>query len=1151
MIDDPSEEAVKATVLHSSGDENSLPPTNLEPDATLQVTEVQNLHHEVSNPSIDKTQAETVGGPLGRTLAEAGPSPLPSLPGYEILGELGRGGMGVVYRGRNLRLNRPCALKMILAGDTADSSRTARFLAEAEAVARLQHPHVVEIRHLGEAGRLPFIELELLQGGSLDRRLDGSPWPARKAATLVEPLALAVAEAHRVGIVHRDLKPANILLTTEGVPKVADFGLAKCLDINNDADQSSTQAILGSPCYMAPEQAEGDGRPIGPPADVYALGVILYELLTGRPPFRGASVLETLDQVRSTQPVRPSRLVPGIPTDVETIVSRCLQKEPGRRYESAAALAEDLGRFLQGRAIHARRTSGFERTWLWCRRNPALAYLTAASLALLLALATGSTVAAWMMAEQNQALRDERRRADRAEEATRLELVEAALSAAPEGVPYILASLRRNPRTAILPLRRILDDPEESPTQKLRAAEVLTLLDHPQPAPLLDALDFAPDAEAGLLISAFANLGPPVQERLTARLTAPGIRPPFRARLAIILLELGDPSAAGRMLAAGPDPLDRYTFLHTFPLWHGDLHALPAILRAVIEPDVRSGLLSALGQIDPRPLEAATRDALTVELRVFAREGTDPATHSAAVYALRRWGIEPAATPEANRPIAMNRWFVNRGGLTMLSLPAGAYFLGRGESSPGQPTPFAPGSFLSDREVTVAQFLRFLDDPDADKPRNSPNLDRSRANASRPASGVSHEDAIHYCNWLSRRDGRGPAYARAADGARWEARPNSDGYRIPSVPEWEYAFLGGALTLYPTGQDAPYLPEFAVVARTGARDTASLPPNSWGFFDLAGNLWEFCDADPDRPASQSVFCGGAYDSGSADCRSARHIPQYPGLRGPFLGFRVICRDREGLDPGSDLLRLVDLVRRLEAWQRPSVETWAVRAAISNLTFARTAAQVGFGQWDKARDTLLEQDRAIHDDPRPLAFAAVIDLRLGQPDAYRATCQVLLNRYGSRVEPGIVTSVALACLVGPAPPDVLARADGLARLAFQGLTEDNQVRGIAALAALRAGRDREALDLAGVALADNKSSPERASHDAVCLLIQALAECQLGHRQTSKMRLDEALSKGKLADASVAPSGSPRNNWIDLAIADILRAELLTKLESIGPGDPSP
>jgi WD40 repeat protein/tRNA A-37 threonylcarbamoyl transferase component Bud32 len=328
--------------------------------------------------------------------------PHPTLPGYEILGELGRGGMGVVYKARQVRLNRAAALKMILAGQHAGAESAARFLGEAAAVAKLQHPNIVQIFHIDEHAGFPYFEMEFVGGGSLAARLDGTPRPPRQAARLVETLAGAMAEAHRQGVVHRDLKPGNILLTPDGVPKVADFGLAKLLNV--ESGLTRTDSILGSPSYMAPEQAEGKTKDVGPAADIYALGAILYELLTGRPPFRGATVLETLEQVKTAEPVPPSRLVPGLPRDAETIALKCLQKDPAKRYESATALAEDLRRYQAGEPIVARPVGPAERAWRWCRRNPALAALAAAVVTLLVAVALGATLSAFRFRALSQAL---------------------------------------------------------------------------------------------------------------------------------------------------------------------------------------------------------------------------------------------------------------------------------------------------------------------------------------------------------------------------------------------------------------------------------------------------------------------------------------------------------------------------------------------------------------------------------------------------------------------------------------------------------------------------------------------------------------------------------------------------------------------------
>jgi serine/threonine protein kinase len=258
------------------------------------------------------------------------------VPGYEILGDLGRGGMGVVYQARQIALDRLVALKMILGGAHAGAADLARFRTEARAIARLQHPHIVQVHEVGEHEGMPYFSLEYCGGGCLDDWLDGTPWPAPRAADLVQKLARAMHAAHQAQVVHRDLKPANVLFTEEGEPKITDFGLARNLD-----EQGHTQsgAIVGTPGYMAPEQTGGKGKVAGPAADVYALGAILYELLAGRPPFRGPTPLDTLVQVVSADPVPVRALQPQVPPDLETICLKCLRKEPGQRYASAAALA--------------------------------------------------------------------------------------------------------------------------------------------------------------------------------------------------------------------------------------------------------------------------------------------------------------------------------------------------------------------------------------------------------------------------------------------------------------------------------------------------------------------------------------------------------------------------------------------------------------------------------------------------------------------------------------------------------------------------------------------------------------------------------------------------------------------------------------------
>ncbi len=301
--------------------------------------------------------------------------------GYEILEERGRGGMGIVYKAHQRRLDRPIALKMLLAGNYAAPRELDRFRREAEAIARLQHPNIVQIHEIGEHEGRPYLALEYVEGDSLARHIDATPQSAIRSAQIVAILARAIHEAHCLGIIHRDLKPANVLLTAAGEPKITDFGLAKRLD-DDDAIPTLTEQFMGTPSYMAPEQAVRErtrsSRSSAPTkataaVDIYSLGAILYELLTGRPPFRAETPLETVIQVLNEEPVPPSRLRPNVPRDLETICLKCLEKSPQRRYGTALDLALDLARFLQLEPVKARPVSTGERLWRWFRRKKALA----------------------------------------------------------------------------------------------------------------------------------------------------------------------------------------------------------------------------------------------------------------------------------------------------------------------------------------------------------------------------------------------------------------------------------------------------------------------------------------------------------------------------------------------------------------------------------------------------------------------------------------------------------------------------------------------------------------------------------------------------------------------------------------------------------
>lgn len=346
------------------------------------------LHFEVHRAVQENLLTDTCRVSDGESLADIDDVALeigPTLTDYEIVGELGRGGMGVVYKARHRRLKRFVALKMFQPGRRPSPRELERFRSEAEAIARLQHVNIVQVFEVGQEHGTPYLALELAENGTLQKKLQDLPYTPHAAAELIETLARAIQHAHEHHIIHRDLKPANVLFAADGAPKITDFGLAKLLEVDADSPRDATRSgePIGTPRYMSPEQAEGRLDRIGPTTDVYALGTLLYECLTGQVPFVSASVVETVDKIRHDEPVPPRRLQPSIPRDLETICLNCLYKHPTRRYASAQVLAEDLRRFLQGEPIVARRTPVWERSWMWCRRRPAFATLIAASFLLI------------------------------------------------------------------------------------------------------------------------------------------------------------------------------------------------------------------------------------------------------------------------------------------------------------------------------------------------------------------------------------------------------------------------------------------------------------------------------------------------------------------------------------------------------------------------------------------------------------------------------------------------------------------------------------------------------------------------------------------------------------------------------------------------
>ncbi|MCI0456952.1 MAG: bifunctional serine/threonine-protein kinase/formylglycine-generating enzyme family protein, partial [Gemmataceae bacterium] len=784
----------------------------------------------------------------------------PEVPGYEILEVLGYGATGVVYKARQRALNRLVALKMIRGAEYSRPEDRLRFQIEGEVVARLRHPNIVQIYEVGSHAGQPFFAFEFVDGGCLADRLGGAQ-PPRQAAELVEALARAAHAAHLQGIVHRDLKPSNVLLarsnrseessmpgravTAYGVPMIADFGLAK--QLGSDVRLTQTGTALGTPRYMAPEQCRGPSRDIGPAADLYALGTILYELLTGRVPFPSADFRTLLNQVVEQEPPPPSQVVPGLPRDLECICLKCLQKEPAQRYASAVALAEDLRCYLDHRPITARPVGRGERLWRWCRRNPAAAGLAAAVAALLVVTTAATSLVALGLRRERDAILAGQQHLHEAERHRQEELARLLLTATPASVPYFLAELRAVPDLALPLWRRAFADEASDPGRRLRAAVALTLLGEAQVNLLLESIATAPATECHNLLSALTVVKTAVLEPLRERARSER-NLTTRARLAATLLHLGDAAAARAVLAAAADPAPRAAFIHEFPAWHGDLMSLAALLRGDADAAFRSGLLAALGRLEPRVLAAEEQRALEQVFRELYTAAPDGGTHSAAGWALRRWQVPVPALPVSSAPRPGCQWFVSASGLTLVEIPAGVFTMGdpiMGRTNPAHPVVLTRSFFLSDREVPVRLFHQFCADrdyPTEEKPANwSGPLRRVSPTDDCPVQAVSWRDAVLFCNWLSRHEGRRPCYVRTGTTPeRWGCQFDADGYRLPTEAEWEYANRAGSTTLFPIGNEPDLLTSYANMELLRALPSGSRLPNRWGLFDMMGNVWEFC-----------------------------------------------------------------------------------------------------------------------------------------------------------------------------------------------------------------------------------------------------------------------------------------------------------------------
>jgi serine/threonine protein kinase/formylglycine-generating enzyme required for sulfatase activity len=815
---------------------------------------------------------------------------------YELLEEIARGGMGVVFKARQLTLNRIVAVKMILAGSFTGAEDVHRFRIEAEAAAQLDHPGIVPIFEVGQHEGQHYFSMGFVDGQSLSKRVAQGPLPAREAAEIVRAVAEAVQYAHEKGVIHRDLKPGNILMDKIGKPRVTDFGLAKVM--GSSSDLTGTGQVLGTPSYMPPEQAAGQVSAAGPPSDVYSLGAILYCLLTARPPFQAATPVETLIQVQKQEPVSPRQLNASIPLDLNTIALKCLEKDPTRRYEFARNVGDELQRFLRGEPIVARPISAIERAWRWCKRKPLIPSIAAA--ALVISTIAGLVFHHFSAIDQQRSLEREVFTA-----------VDAVQNSRGPFVPQSIRDLKKLPsQMALTELKSRYAAAE--PDRKLGLAYALAEYGDVDAVFLCSPIKKSAPEEVDNFVAALGHDHDKSLTAIQSSATQSHSEQDWRlkAQLAVVALHLGDDTIAADMcrIEDRPDPVQRTMFVDEFPVWHGDLEKLVKRCEKLSDPALRSGVCMGVGSIPADQLAPTEMGAWKPVLDEWYQIASDNVTHSAAGWALRQWKVDLPAPANTSQPGEIRDWFVNSLGMTLLTIRPGQFL--RDVWDPDDRTVKQTVSsvkltrdfYLCDREVTNGQFVQFLYDPQCpneEKPQ-LPNwwgevgeLERTGMR-DHPIASVCWYDAVLFCNWLSRKEGLSPCYEQTGKNDEWRLAANSAGYRLPTEAEWEYACRAGTTTDFSNGADVDLLRKYAVFmtgTTQGSAHCGSKLPNGWGLFDMHGNVMEWCD--PTGPSEQSsgeasvrVYRGGSWIYRASECRSADRDFVSPVARNGDFGFRV-------------------------------------------------------------------------------------------------------------------------------------------------------------------------------------------------------------------------------------------------------------------------
>lgn len=865
-------------------------------DAQLQnrVQQLLKAHRDAGDFLIDKPLDETAdsGRPASNEITRSVDVPdakqAEQIGPYKLLEQIGQGGMGSVWVAKQSEpIKRKVAIKLIKAG--MDSGQVlARFEAERQALAMMDHPNIARVLDGGvtEQGR-PYFAMEYVKGVPLTEYCDQAKLSVRERLELFLPICYAVQHAHQKGIIHRDLKPSNILICLydgKPVPKVIDFGLAKAMhhSLTEQSIYTAHGMMVGTPLYMSPEQAEYNNLDIDTRTDIYALGVILYELLTGGTPLERArmkeaaynevlrlikefeppkpstrlSGSESLPSVAAQRGIEPTLLARSIAGDLDWVVMKALEKERTRRYETANGLAEDIRRHLSDEPVSAGSPSRIYRLRKFARRNSSALKLVSGIAG---TLAIVGCIAAWTIHAASQRNLD-----------LRLETAVSSLQTKRGIILPPLENLDTFPRHKVE--QALLERYDEaSDSDRLTSAFALAHYGDVRIEYLLSQVAHAPADEASNFISALNHSPGESLSAIRAAIENANQIDDWKTkcRLAILATYLGDTNSLQDVCQTREDLAQRTQLINELSGWHGQLSVLHGYISDSDSGDAVMAVICGVGSIPPEELSKGEQESWETILLEFYGKHPDAGVHSAAKWALNRLGIGQQDRLLKAAP-ANSEWAVNDLGITLIKVQPGDFVResrkaadlskvtsisaqkitdGVGPSI-SQTVEISKPFWLADREVSQRQFSFFINDrgyPASEKPISWMGADPRSPTEDHPVQRVNWFDAVLFCNWLSSREGLEPCYKAVGDyenggqnWRKWSFEHTASGYRLPTEAEWEYACRAGTTTAYNHGDDFEYLPLYAAIRMSTFQTTASKLPNSWGFFDLHGNVWEWC-----------------------------------------------------------------------------------------------------------------------------------------------------------------------------------------------------------------------------------------------------------------------------------------------------------------------